>query len=161
MTNRYRDRLLVLPEDRANEEIVNGFIQNLNVNECHINVERIAGGWVKVVEKFNQDLVPIMDEYKKTWVVLLIDFDKDKDRLSWVKDLIPEDLKERVFVLGVLSNPEDLKNNINKSFEKIGESLANDCAENTNHLWGHDLLKHNKTELDRMIASVKPFLFVG
>jgi len=111
MTNRYRDRLLVLPEDRANEEIANGFIQNLNVNERHVNerhvnVERIAGGWVKVVEKFNQDLVPVMDEYKKTWVVLLIDFDRDRGRLSWVKNRIPEDLKLDVQVLSYGSIPK-------------------------------------------------------
>jgi hypothetical protein len=47
----------------------------------------------------------------------------------------------------------------NKSFEAIGESLAKDCAENTNETWGHDHLKHNDNELKRMILSVKPFLF--
>ena len=70
-------------------------------------------------------------------------------------------------ILRVLSDPEDLKR-IKKKFEsigtgkleQIGETLANDCSNNnTDGLWGHDLLKHNKTELDRMILSVKPFLF--
>jgi hypothetical protein len=61
--------------------------------------------------------------------------------------------------LGVQSEPEKLKTATKKSFEKIGEALAKDCAENTNELWGHELLKHNKIELDRMILLVKPFLF--
>ncbi len=74
---------------------------------------------------------------------------------------IPDDIKDRVFVLGVLSEPEELKkaNNIPNSFEAIGKALAKDCFDGTDHAWGHDLLKHNKDELSRMEKSVKPFLF--
>ena len=92
-------------------------------------------------------------------IALLIDFDEYEDRLIYVNAQIPDNLKNRVFVLGVLSEPESLRRDINKNFEKIGEALAKDCSDNTNELWGHYLLKHNKTELDRMISSVKPFLF--
>jgi len=90
---------------------------------------------------------------------LLIDFDEDTARLNYVKHQIPDDLKNRVFILGVLSEPESLKRDIKKSFEKIGEALAKDCSDNTNELWGHNLLIHNKAELARLISSVKPFLF--
>ncbi|MCE2904405.1 MAG: hypothetical protein LW814_05120, partial [Anabaena sp. CoA2_C59] len=61
--------------------------------------------------------------------------------------------------------PRDLKKdvlrNFNhiKSFEDIGEALAKECAENNNELWGHHLLIHNKPELERMILSVRRFLF--
>ncbi|MEH1850818.1 MAG: hypothetical protein V7L11_03810 [Nostoc sp.] len=92
-------------------------------------------------------------------IALLIDFDEDEDRLSYVKHQIPDDLKNRVFVLGVFSEPERLRRDIKKSFENIGEGLAKDCSDNTNELWGHAFLKHNKTELERMMSSVKPFLF--
>ncbi len=103
-------------------------------------------------------------------IVLLIDFDRDEDRLRYVKDQIqkhlaenqfPADLIDRVFVLGVLSEPEELKGSITdlNTFEKIGKALSEDCVDNTYRIWGHDLLKHNKTELDRMILSVRPFLF--
>ncbi|MTJ55420.1 hypothetical protein FJR38_23460 [Anabaena sp. UHCC 0253] len=68
-------------------------------------------------------------------------------------------MKNRVFVLGVQSNPESLKRDIQKNFETIGESLATDCVENNHKLWEHHLLIHNKPELERMILSVKPFLF--
>ena len=165
--NKYQDHVLVLPEDDANRQIANGFINNLNVKERAIKVLPIAGGWGKVVEKFLKNHVSKMQEFSKRMMVLLIDFDGKVDRLSDVKSQIPEDLQDRVFILGVLSDPEDLKG-IKKKFEsigtgkleQIGDTLANDCSnDNTNGLWGHDLLKHNKTELDRMILSVKPFLF--
>ena len=100
-----------------------------------------------------------MQQFPERMMVLLIDFDDNENRLSYVKTHIPDDLKARVFVLGVLSEPENLRTDINKSFEEIGEALAKDCSENTNELWGHTLLKHNKGELDRMASSVKPFLF--
>ena len=54
--NRYKPHIFVLPEDRANEEIANGFIQAENVNFRAIQIERIANGWNKVVEKFNEQL---------------------------------------------------------------------------------------------------------
>ena len=47
-----------------------------------------------------------------------------------------------------------------KTFETIGETLANNCADNTHDLWNHDLLKHNETELERMRVIIKPFLFI-
>lgn len=89
----------------------------------------------------------------------MIDFDHQAERLSSVKDEIPQELSDRVFVLGVLSEPEDLKANLRKSLEAIGESLSQDCSDDTRRVWGHDLLKHNEPELDRMVSSVKPFLF--
>lgn len=157
--NREKEHILVLPEDRANEEIANGFIQIPNVNSRTIKIERPAGGWKKVLKKFEEQHIAVMRQYTKSRVVLLIDFDQREDRLSYVNSQIPDDLKERVFVLGVLSNPEILRNDVGKNFEGIGEALANNCSDNTNDLWDHELLKHNKIELDRLIYSVKPFLF--
>jgi len=165
--NKYQDHVLVLPEDDANRQIANGFILNSNVKERAIQVLPIADGWGKLVGKFQDDHVEEMKKISKRRMVLLIDFDGQGERFSYVKNQIPEELQDRVFILGVLSDPEDLKR-IKKKFEsigtgkleQIGDTLANDCSnDNTNGLWGHDLLKHNKTELDRMIKSVKPFLF--
>jgi 5S rRNA maturation endonuclease (ribonuclease M5) len=164
--NKYKPHVLVLPEDDANRQIANGFILNSNVNEPTIQVLPIADGWEKVVGNFKDNHVSEMQRFPKRIIVLLIDFDQKGERLSYVKSQIPEDLKDRVFVLGVLSEPEDLKRSKKKfesigtgKLEKIGETLAKDCFDNTNKLWGHHLLKHNKTELDRMILLVKPFLF--
>ena len=165
--NKYQDHVLVLPEDDANRQIANGFILNSNVKEPAIQVLPIADGWGKLVDKFKDDHVSLMRRFPRRMMVLLIDFERKGERLNQVKSQIPEELQDRVFILGVLSDPEDLKR-IKKKFEsigtgkleQIGETLANDCSNNnTNGLWGHDLLKHNKTELARMVPAVKSFLF--
>jgi hypothetical protein len=157
--NKYQPHLLVLPEDRANSEMANGFLLNLKLNERSIQVLPFVRGWITVVEKFKHDFEPTMRHYPDRMIVLLIDFDGVEDRLEQVKEKISDDLKNRVFVLGVLSEPEKLKSNLRKGFEAIGEALSTNCSDNTDELWNHELLKHNRTELDRMISSVKPFLF--
>jgi hypothetical protein len=157
--NKYKPHLLVLPEDDANRQIANGFILDPNLNARAIQILPPVGGWKKTLDNFRDDHAPEMKDYPERRIVLLIDFDqKYEKRLSCVKQISPE-LVDRVFVLGALSEPEDLKRNIGKNFEDIGEALSQDCVDNTREVWGHDLLKHNETELDRMIFSVKLFLF--
>jgi hypothetical protein len=158
--NPYKPHVVVLPEDRANEEIVNGFNNFLDLYSRAIQIERPAGGWENVVEKFQKNHVSEMEKFPERMMVLLMDFDENYEyRFSYAKERIPEYLENRVFVLGVLSEPEKLRTDIKKNFENIGESLAKDCSDNTNELWGHALLEHNKKELDRMIQFVKPWLF--
>jgi hypothetical protein len=53
-----------------------------------------------------------MRQYPQRNILLIIDFDECEDRLNFVESYIPDDIKNRVFVLGVQSNPESL-NNIN------------------------------------------------
>ncbi|TAF06318.1 MAG: hypothetical protein EAZ77_12420 [Nostocales cyanobacterium] len=157
--NKYEQHIFVLPEDDANRQIANGFINDLNLNTRVIQVLPIADGWTKVVDEFTNEHIKSMRQFTKRMIVLLIDFDEREDRLSYVQSHIPEDLKNRVFVLGVQSNPESLQRDIKQSLEAIGETLATDCSENKNELWGHHLLIHNKPELERMIKLIKPFLF--
>lgn len=159
MINKYEPHILVIPEDDANRQILNGFLLRPNLNSRAIQVLRPAGGWSKVVDEFRDIHAPEMQRYPKRMVLLVIDFDENEDRLDIVKKDIPGDLSERVFILGVLSEPERLRVDTHLSFEAIGQALAEGCSNDTNVLWGHDLLKHNKTELDRMISSVKPVLF--
>ena len=73
-------------------------------------------------------------------------------KLFLTKKRIPENLAERVFVLGVLTEPERLKSKLGQSYEEIGKKLAFDCHERRNSMWGHDLLKHNQSEIARMQA---------
>lgn len=157
--NRYLPHILVLPEDEAASEIANGFLLHPQLNAQSIQVLGYVGGWRVVVEKFKTDFISTIRQYPSRWFVLLIDFDREESRLDYIKQQIPDDVKDRVFVLGALSNPEELRSSLGKSLEAIGESLSANCSDNTDGLWGHDLLKHNKTELERMISSVKPFLF--
>lgn len=159
--NRHLPHILILPEDDANRQIANGFILDQNLNKSPIQILPYDRGWENLLKTFINDHLPKIRQFQQRRMVLLIDFDQRQDRLSYVQGYIPDDLIERVFILGVQSNPERLRRVTNKSFEGIGETLAEDCAKNTNELWGHDLLEHNRSQLDRMILSVKPFLFVG
>lgn len=157
--NRYVPHLLVLPEDDPNRQIANGFSLSSNLDPRRIQVLPPPGGWTYVIAEFENNHVSAMRKYTETRLVLLIDFDDRENRLSYVKSKIPDDLEPRVFILGVQSEPENLKRETNKNFEKIGQAIGKDCVNNTNELWGHDLLKHNQAELERAIADVKPFLF--
>ena len=158
--NRHNPHLVVLPEDDANRQIALGFSHNLNLDGRAMVILPNAKGWKKVVDSFNNTHISKKRKYKNRMMLLLIDFDQQVERrLPLVQRKIPEDLKDRVFVLGAQSEPEKLKGIIANTFETIGKALAGDCANNTNDIWGHELLVHNKNELDRMISSVKPFLF--
>jgi len=166
MINRYNPHLIILPEDDHNRQIANGFKEDLNVDFRVIQTLPIACGWRKVLEEFQKNHISNMRQFPQMNMLLLIDFDDDQeDRFSYAQEYIPEDLRNRVFILGVKIEPRDLKKDVLKnfnhikSFKNIGEALAKDCAENKNELWGHDLLIHNKPELERMILSVRRFLF--
>lgn len=170
--NRHKKHLLVLPEDDANRQIANGFLLEPTLNYRAIQVLPCADGWGKVIEEFEKNYAPKMRQNQLMMMALVIDSDVEKkgevrsknvNRFDDVRDRIPPDLKDRVFVLGSWIDPQKLKAAMNrKSLESIGESLAEDCAENNknnNGAWGHELLKHNEKELKRMVVTVKPFLF--
>jgi hypothetical protein len=101
-----------------------------------------------------------MDARPGRFMILLIDFDRQEDRLDKVKAVVPVHLKDRVFVLGVWSEPEKLKAGLGRpDYESIGGALAEDCREGTDKNWSHDLLRHNASELARLRQHVRPILF--
>lgn len=158
--NSYLPHLLVLPEDDANREMANGFLLDTRVNDRRIQVFPVSGGWLKVIENFLKNHVKDMHNFPERRVALLLDFDDDMvNRSAYVRSQIPPAIGNRVFVLGVESEPERLKAACNKGFEPIGEALAAECAEDETVLWSHALLQHNAAELARLTADVKPFLF--
>jgi hypothetical protein len=71
---------------------------------------------------------------------------------------IPERLRERVFVLGTWSEPEELRETLG-TYETIGRALAKDCHDNTEATWAHNLLRHNAGELERLRKHIRPILF--
>ena len=117
-----------------------------------------AGGWLKVLECFRTEHLPEMERNANRHLVLLIDFDKQEDRLNLVRAEIPDRLKERVFILGTWSEPEDLRQDLG-SYEIIGLALAKDCHDDTDKTWAHDLLRHIAEELERLKRRVRPILF--
>jgi hypothetical protein len=158
-TNRYLPHLFVLPEDDANKELATGFL--LRVYSTHqVRVLPVAGGWNQVLERFKSERVREMENYSKRFMVLLIDFDGRPSRLETAKAAIPEHLADRVFVLGAWSRPEDLKRELG-AYERIGSLIADDCRQETNATWGHDLLRHNAAELQRLCEHVGSILFLS
>ena len=160
--NAYIPHLLVLPEDEANRVIANGFVNHVNVVMRAVQVLPRASGWSDVVEKFKAHHLKKMREFPERRILLLIDFDENPEaRLIYIENEIPEDVKSRVCVLGIHSEPEKLRSATGKKFEAIGATLANECAEDRRDLWVHELLKHNEPELVRLSQDVSPFLFHG
>jgi hypothetical protein len=157
--NRHQPHIMVLPEDDANRQVANGFLLDPLLLNSRIQVLPVAGGWRQVLEDFVADHVLVMQKYANRFMVLLIDLDGYEERLTDVKEKIPEDLRERVFVLGALREPEDLRKANLGSYEEIGQAIAKDCREGTSAIWGHDQLRHNTDELQRLRERVCPFLF--
>lgn len=152
--NKYDVHLVVIPEDDANRQIVTGFRKHLEVDARKIQVEPVAGGWLKVLDVLLSDHVAGMGKYARRHVLLLIDFDGDSGRFEEARGRIPASFRNRVFVMGCLSEPEALCSATSLSREDIGERLAEACMgsgfEDANGLWTHDALKHNQPELVRM-----------
>jgi|SRR5271166_3744757 len=157
--NKYQPHVLVIPEDEADRQLANGFLLDRSLFTRRIQILEEAGGWARVLDQFESDHIAGMEKWPRRFMVLLIDFDGNVGRLAQAKARIPANLADRVFVLGSLTNPEDLKHSFGRTFEEIGTALAEDCREDTNQIWGHNLLSHNATELDRLRRSVRPFLF--
>jgi hypothetical protein len=149
----------VLPEDDANRQLANGFHLELDPSVLNsIRVLPVAGGWTKVLDRFKSDQVGGMAAFPERFVVWLIDFDGQKDRLARAKADIPAHLQDRVFVLGVWTEPEALRAALG-SYETIGRALAKDCREGTDTTWEHGLLRHNSGEIGRLRERIRPILF--
>ncbi len=156
--NKYQPHVLVLPEDDANRQLANGFILDPSLVTRKIQVLEEAGGWNEVLNRFRSDHIIEMDRYDKRFMILLIDFDDEEGRLDNAKAIVPDRLKDRVFILGTWSEPEALRQDLG-SYEAIGLEMAKDCREETATIWRHRLLQHNESELNRLRACVRPILF--
>lgn len=159
MVNKHEPHVFVLPEDDANTRLANAFHKNVDWNRYRqMQVLAEAGGWRRVLDLFKSDHVLEMDRNPKRFMVLLIDFDDQPDRLDLVKADIPPGLADRVFVLGAKTEPEALKPTLG-SYETIGKALADDCRNDNYSTWADNLLQHNAIELARLRQHVRPILF--
>ena len=160
MIDKYLPHVLVLPEDDANRRLANGFLLALDSPALsRIQVLPEVGGWMVVLDTFLADHVAGMDRFHERYLVLLFDFDGEAGRLNYAKNRIPERLRDRVFIVGAWTDPEALQRAGLGSSETIGSSTAKDCREETDTTWGHDLLRHNTSEIKRLRRHVRPFLF--
>lgn len=53
--NKYLPHVLVIPEDKANSDIANGFLLHPQLNERSIQVLPYVGGWKIAIEKFKKN----------------------------------------------------------------------------------------------------------
>jgi hypothetical protein len=162
MINREQAHLHVLPEDDADRQLANGFKTHPAVDQNRIQVLPPAKGWLRVLEAVKKNHEGQLRSFPDRRLVLLIDFDGDADgRLKSARtDHIPQDLQERVFILGAHGDPEDVKRTLKIGpLEKIGWALAQDCYSGTPEYWSHPKLAHNASELERLNRAVRPWLF--
>lgn len=157
--NRHKPHVLVLPEDDANRQLANGFVQEPSLDPRRIQVLPPAGGWRKTQLRFQDELAREMRRYTQCYAVLLIDSDGNPDRASQIQSEVDGDLSSRVFVLGSLREPEDLRRGGLGTYEQIGTALARDCRDGTGGAWRHELLRHNEPQVARLRKSVRSFLF--
>jgi hypothetical protein len=156
--NKYKDHLLIVPEDDANKDLALGFVNAVprGVNAAHI--EPVAGGWSSARDRL-ANLLPSMRRFSSRRVLVLVDFDTSATRRDDVLRDVPTYLADRVYLLGGWSEPESLQAALDhRSREALGASLARACLDDTDGLWQHALLAHNADELARLRADVLPFL---
>ena len=159
--NKYAPHIYVIPEDDADRQIADGFVLHPRVKEARVQVVPPAGGWPKVIQTFQDEYIPKLRDYPNARIVMLIDFDDQVEkRKADFERVIPADFKARVFVIGSKHTPEILKKEVKKrTFEEIGGLLADDCAAGTAVLWGHEQLRHNDVDRQRLFEAVMTFLF--
>lgn len=158
--NKYAPHLYVIPEDDRDRQIASGFVGHHQVITPRIQVMPPAGGWSHVLRTFQEEYIPALQKYPQAHVVMLIDFDgRIEDRRSLFERAIPDDIKDRVFVIGAKDTPEALRTSLGFGFERIGERLADDCDGGEVIHWNHEQLQHNDAERERLAGTVRQFLF--
>lgn len=158
MINKYIPHILVLPEDDADRNLALGFLRHSTIDDANVHLLTSARGWVRVVDEFVNVHALELTKYPLRYIVLVIDFDEDSKRYAIVSDRIPDELRDRVFVLGAWSNPENLHKAQKMSLNSIGTVLAEECVSGSMRLWNCEELKHNDAELRRIGDSLRPVL---
>jgi len=158
--NVYKPHVLVLPEDDADRQIVNGFLLDPALNLRNIQVLTPSGGWGKVLSSFNKDHINGLRKFQNRHLVLLIDFDDQVDaRRAQFQAQFPDDVRDRVFLLGIRDEPEPLRKQCGDSLENIGKQLAGECYRDETKRWNHESLAHNTSERLRLRDKIKSIVF--
>ena len=124
-----------------------------------MQVMPVAGGWEKVVNQILEIYVPKVRSNPNTHVVGIIDCDNHPDRIAVQLSQVPDDVRERVFLLGTLDDPQAFKRSVKLTFERIGIQLVDECFHKSLKLWRHAQLTHISDEIDRAAATLHPILF--
>jgi len=158
--NKERPHIIVLSEDPANHDFAKGFEEECSENPRAIQVlNKPSGGWLNVAREFENVHLKEMIRNANRYMVLLVDFDGHYARLATVQKHIPTELRDRVMVLGVWSDPEKAKMGASAKRQEVGSTLAKECRSRVFTIWKDDAFKHNLSEIARMGDTVRAILF--
>ena len=126
MPNKYKWHIIVIPEDDATRHIGNGLINAFPQIENCIKVLPVTRGWTRAV-KCVETLDLQQNKFRR--VLLIIDFDKNKERLDIIREKKEfSEFKDRIFIIGCFNEAEDLKKLVGKSnLEQVGKELGENC----------------------------------
>ncbi len=161
--NRHLPHVYVIPEDDSDRQIANGFVLHPGVQQACVRIAAPSRGWQNALRTYQDSYVAMLRKYPSAHVVLLVDFDGKVDkRMNEIVGATSTDdhLGGRVFVLGPRQTPETLRSDLKMPLEEIGARLADACFTGNLEIWRHEQLGHNDAELQRLMTSVKPFLFI-
>lgn len=158
--NKYRPCVYVLPEDEALDRVATGFAGELAEDRSRaFNIAPPTGGWKKTIAQ-TKDL---LKKHNEAYIVLLVDFDKNthgaKERRSYITSDFSAVEQGRVFVIGASDEIEKLTASLKASRDEIGQRVARECRDRVLDLWEHEMLKHNKAEVERMNDKLHDILF--
>ena len=172
--NKYKPNLQILCEDRINQDIARGFIlgfYNDFKNPASIEVCReLARGWCKAVNSLHEEWVQKLQDNENLFLLVLIDSDGKLNRILEIKSRLPKNLINRIFIIGCLNEPEELKKQAvsfikadnpkeKQSNEAVGKILFKHCKDKfTNNLWNSCELEHNFDEIIRLKQYTKHFI---
>lgn len=171
--NHYKNHLVVFLEDAPYRDILNGVKISSNVNDNVLEVRNPSGGWNKVFDALENNILPLMRKYKeKCHILLLMDFDDQGtdsldsfiSRKQKLNTLVLDEYKDRVFILGANhKESEELKKIFTTpDYERIGTKLVEDCPRGNLTNWDNYVLQCNKDEIIRMQhAGIFEWLFNG
>ena len=156
--NKFKPHLFIAPEDDADRQIAVGFQMHLEA-KGEMQIVDVARGWLKVVGVIKDEYVPLLKNNLNSHVLGIIDCDKDADRIAEQLENFPEDIRNRIFLLGVNENPQEFKRSAKMHFAKIGEKLADECYKDELDLWNHEMLSYSSSEALRAKDALRELVF--
>lgn len=158
--NRYVPHVVIIPEDDANRQVINGFMLHPSIQQRKIDVRTVAGGGQKVFDLFESEMVPYLKRFDQSCVILVIDFDGEfENRIERFNDIVQNEFIDRVFIIGCRDEPEAFKSACGFSLETIGDKLATDCLLTNHQFWTDPHLSHNAPMVERLSRHVKSIIF--
>lgn len=143
-----------MPEDHQTRQLAVGFLLPFFPPCRQIRVLPPARGWLRAVDRAREEL----RKNPVAHVALVIDFDHDQGRSSYIRSQMKPEEGDRLMILGSWEEAGDLKGSGLGSLESVGARLAEACQLGEEGPWVHPLLAHNQSELEGRTAPFREIL---